>query len=146
MAWLFGPIEGKRHDAFLLSESGLSQLLRQFNQPNGQPYVIYGDPAYGISRNIIAPFRGAQVTPQEHEFNTSMSKVRISVEWAFGKITQYFTFVDLKRNNKILMQPIGKHYLVAALLTNCHTCLDGSLASSFFNCTPPSLERYLSNI
>ena len=92
IAHLFGPIEGRRHDAFMLRESGLSQLLCQFNQPNGQPFVIYGDPAYGISQNIIAPFRGAQLTPQRHAFNKSMSQVRISVEWSFCKISQYFYF------------------------------------------------------
>ena len=146
IAHLFGPIEGKRHDAFMLAESGLSPKIARFNQPNGQPYVIYGDPAYGITRNIIAPFRGAQLTPQQHDFNKSMSKVRVSVEWTFGKITQYFTYVDFKRNSKVLLQPVGKYYTVAALLTNCHTCLYGSLTSSFFNVNPPSLEKYLSNM
>ena len=60
IAHLYGPIEGKKHDAFMLAESGLSPKLARFNQPNGQPYVIYGDP-YGITRNIIAPFRRAQL-------------------------------------------------------------------------------------
>lgn len=79
-AHLFGPIEGKRHDAFMLSESGLSSKLVQFNQANGQPYIVYGDPAYGISRNILTPFRGAQLTAAEKDFNKSMSQVRVSVE------------------------------------------------------------------
>lgn len=118
IAHLFGPIEGRRNDAFLLVASGLSDQLRHFDQTNGQPYVIYGDPAYGIAGNISAPFRGAQLTPQEHEFNKSMSNVRISVEWAFGKLSQYFAFLDFK-NNKVLLQPVGKYYLVAAI----YTCL-----------------------
>lgn len=146
IAHLFGPIEGKRHDAFMLGESGLAQKLIRYNQASGLPYVVYGDPAYGISRNILAPFRGAQLTIAEKDFNKSMSQVRISVEWTFGKISQYFTYVDLKRNNKILLQPVGKYYAVAALLTNCHTCVYGSLTTTFFNVTPPSLESYLSNI
>ena len=74
-----------------------------------------------------------------------MSGVRVSVEWVFGKINQYFTYVDFKRNNKILLQPIGKYYAIAALLTNCHTCVYGSQTSSFFEVQPPSLECYLSN-
>lgn len=107
----------------MLSESGLSSKLVQFNQANGQPYIVYGDPAYGISRNILTPFRGAQLTAAEKDFNKSMSQVRVSVEWTFGKILQYFTYVDLKRNNKILLQPVGKYYVVAALMTNWHTCI-----------------------
>ena len=65
IANMFGPIEGRRHNAFMLGASGLTEKLWRFDQPNGQPYVIYGDPAYGISRNILASFRGAQLTPQE---------------------------------------------------------------------------------
>lgn len=50
IAHIFGPIEGCRHDAFMLGVSGLSAKLCQFVQPSGEPYVIYGDPAYGITQ------------------------------------------------------------------------------------------------
>ena len=140
---LFGPMEGRRHDAYMLAESGLAPQLHQFVQTNGQPYVLYGDPAYGITSNILAPYQGAQLSQQQRDFNKSMSHVRICVEWVFGKICQYF---DFKRNNKVLLQPVGKHYLVAALLTNFHSYLYGSNTASFFNVRPPSLEQYLSNV
>ena len=52
IANMFGPLEARRHDAFMLGVSGLSDQLRNFNQPNGEPYVIYSDPAYGLSQNI----------------------------------------------------------------------------------------------
>ena len=145
IANMFGPIEGRRHDAFMLSVSGLEDQLKQFNQPSGDPYVIYGDPAYGLSRNILGPFRGAHLTQHEEDFNKCMSAVRTSVEWGFGKICQYFAFLDFKKNIKIFLQPVGKYYLVGSLLINCHTCLYGSLTSSFFQLDPPSLETYLSN-
>ena len=45
---MFGPIEGQSHDAFMLGVSGIMDKLRRIQQPNGEPYVIYGDPAYGI--------------------------------------------------------------------------------------------------
>ena len=48
VAHMFGPTEGKRHDAFMLISSGLTEKPCQFEQRNGQLYVIYGDPAYGI--------------------------------------------------------------------------------------------------
>ena len=119
--------------------------MRQFHQPSGEPYVLYGDPGYTLSRNILTPFRGAHLTAEEQEFNKSMSRVRISVEWGFGKICPYFPFLDFKKNQKILLQPVGKYYLVASILINCHTCLYGSLAGTFFGVDPPSLEAYLSN-
>jgi len=164
---MFGPIEGRRHDAFMLSVSGLPNKLRSLEQPNGQPYVLYGDPAYGVSRNVqqpngqpyvlygdpaygvsrnvLSPFRGANLTPQEQEFNRKMSAVRVSVEWAFGKILQQFAYLDFKKNQKVLLQPVGKYYLVGTILTNCHTCLYGSQTSTFFSVSPPSLETYLNN-
>lgn len=146
IAHMFGPIEGRRHDAFMLGVSGLPAKLQRLVKPNGQPYVIYGDPAYGISHNILAPFRGAQVTADQAIFNKNMSKVRISVEWSFGKICQYFAYLDFKKHLKILMQPVAKYYLVASVLINCHTCLYGSLTGSYFGLHPPTLETYLSNV
>ena len=145
IAHMFGPIEGRRHDAFMLGVSSLSAKLRRFVQPDGEPYVIYGDPAYGITQNIISPFRQAHLTDDEQEFNTKMSKVRTCVEWGFGKICQNFAYLDFKKNLKILLQPVGKYYLVACILINCHTCLYGSQTTTYFNLEPPSLETYLSN-
>ena len=131
---MFGPIEGKRHDAFMLGVSGLSNKLNRLQEPNEEPYVIHGDPAYG-----------AQINDDQQEFNSKMSKLRVCVEWGFGKICQLFAFFDFKKNLKILLQPIGKHFLVATLLTNCHTCLYGSQTGKFFELDPPTLESYLSN-
>lgn len=145
IAHMFGPIEGRRHDAFMLAESGLQEKLIHITKPNGDPYVVYGDPAYGLSHNILAPFRGAHLTVREKQFNIRMSKVRTSVEWGFGKICQYFSFLDFKKNLKVLLQPVGKCYLVACILINCHTCLYGSVTSSYFNIDPPNLEKCLTN-
>ena len=141
IAHLFGPVEGRRHD-----ESNLLPLLERMVKPNGDPYVVYGDPAYGITRHIISPFRGAHLTRPQQLFNAEMSKCRICVEWGFGKILQYFMYLDFQRNLKVLLQPVAKYYLVGALLINCHTCLYGSLTGTYFDLEPPSLETYLSNL
>ena len=37
-----------------------------------------------------------------------MSQVRVSVEWLFGDIVNYFKFLDFKKNLKIGMSSIGK--------------------------------------
>ena len=144
IANLFGPIEGKRHDSFMLGESGPQEQLRNIRKPNGTPYVLYGDPAYGVTNNIIAPFRGADLTAPQKHFNKAMSKVRVSVEWGFGKIAQHFAFLDLKKTSRFFFNLL-KYYIVASLLINCHTCLYGSVTGKYFNLVPPSLETYLSN-
>ena len=86
IAHMFGPIEGRRHDTFMLGVSGLTGKLSRFQTPTEEPYVVYGDPAYGLARNIIGPFRGAHIADHEQAFNTEMSKVRACVEWGFKKI------------------------------------------------------------
>ena len=109
---MFGPIEGRRHDAFMLAQSGLHEKLINITKQNGDPYVLYGDSAYGLTENILSPFRSAQLTAHQIQFNKRMSKVRISVEWGFGKISQLFAFLDFKKNLKVLLQLVGKYYLL----------------------------------
>ena len=143
---MYGPSEGRRHDAFMLAASGiLEQLQHQMNQANGEPFVLYGNPAYPVRRHLIAPFRRAQLSQAEQQFNRDMSAVSTSVGWGYGKIIQYFAFMDFSKNLKVLLQPVGKLHCVAALLVNCHTCLYGSLTGRFFGLEQPLLKTYLQN-
>ncbi|KXJ05009.1 hypothetical protein AC249_AIPGENE21433, partial [Exaiptasia diaphana] len=89
---LIAHIKGRRHDAFVLRMSDLLPKLQRLVRPNGEPYELYGDSAYGISQNILASFRGANLTAEQQEFNRAMGKVRASVEWGFGKIVQNFAY------------------------------------------------------
>ena len=141
---LFGPIEGKRHDSAMLAESGLLNELQQHSHtPHGRSLCIYGDPAYPLRVQLQAPFRGPGLTAQQKEFNKSMSQVRISVEWVFGDVINYFKFMDFKKNLKVRLSSVGKMYLVCALLQNCRTCLYGNTVSRFFDCKPPTIDDYL---
>ena len=44
-----------------------------------------------------------------------MSEVQVFVEWGFGKIIQYFAYLDFRKNLKVLLQPVAKYYAVGAL-------------------------------
>ena len=127
----------------MLAESGLLQDLESYAfSTGGQPMCIYGDPAYPLRVHLQGPFQGAALTPQMEMFNASMSSVRVSVEWLFGDILNYFKFIDFKKNLKIGLRSIGKTYVVCALLRNALTCLYGNLTSEFFELDPPSLQDY----
>ena len=76
------------------------------------------------------------------DFNTSMSVVRVSVEWLFGEIINYFKFMDFKKNLKINLSSVGKMYIVSAILRNALTCLYGNSTSDFFQLDPPTLQEY----
>ena len=143
---LYGPIEGKRHDAGMLRESGLLALLYHHLQiPGGQgTYALYGDPAYPLSSVIQKAFPAAGITPQRQAFNTHMSGARQSVEWGFAEIITKWAYVDFKKQQKIGLQAVGLHYRVAAFLTNCRTILrGGNKTSRFFRVDPPTLAVYL---
>ena len=87
-------------------------------------------------------FAGPELTRIQKEYNTAMSRVRVSVEWVFGDIANYLAFVDFKKKLKIGLSAVGKMYSVFALLTNARTCLYKSVTSSFFGLDPPELEVY----
>ena len=117
----------------MLAESGLLRDLQQYAfSTGGQPMCIYGDPAYPLRVNLQAPFQGAALTPQMEMFNDSMSSVRVSVEWLFGDILNYFKFLDFKKNLKIGLSSVGKTYVVCALLRNALTCLYGNQTADLF--------------
>ncbi|CAB3977936.1 Hypothetical predicted protein [Paramuricea clavata] len=137
-------IEGRRHDAGILAESGLLQDLENHAySPKGQPLCIYGDLVYPLRVHLQTPFPKAQLRPLMHEFNRSMSQVRIAVEWLFGDIANSFKFTDYKKNLKISLSSVGKMYVLCALLRNAITCLYGNQTSEYFDrLDPPTLEEY----
>ncbi|KAF0706797.1 hypothetical protein AaE_013942 [Aphanomyces astaci] len=138
----FGPIEGRRYDLTILRQSNLENVLADDDRFGG--FVVYGDPAYGYSNHLASPFGGARLTDAQRVVNKSMSRVRISVEWSFGQVVQYWPIVDYKKKMRIGNSPIAKMYKVAVLLTNCITCDRGQNTNSvYFGMMPPSLEAYL---
>lgn len=141
---LHGPYPGRRHDAFLFQESGVTEQLSTLPlRPDGTKYVIYGDPAYAITDQVICPYPTVNITAEQQLFNDSMKDVRESVEYGFGKVTQYFAYIDFCKGQRLLLQPVGKHYFVASLFTNCHTCLYGSAVNAIFRSRAPDLADYL---
>ena len=51
IANLFGPMEGRRHDAAILAESGLLAGIR-FHSATNKPLCLYGDSAYPLKRPL----------------------------------------------------------------------------------------------
>ena len=127
----------------MLAESNLLQNLENHAfSPTGEPMCLYGDPAYPLRLQLQAPFRQRQLTPEMVAYNKSMSSVRVSVEWIFGDIVNYFEFMDFKKNLKVGLSQVGKMYIVAAVLRNALTCLYGNETSQFFEVDPPTLQEY----
>ena len=99
---LSGPYEGKKHDSSMLMESGLlTELYQHSHDSNGNILCIYGDPAYPLRPQLMAPFAG-NLTQDQKNWNMSMCSVRVSVEWLFGDIKNYFKFLDFKKDLKVI--------------------------------------------
>ena len=126
----------------MLADSNLLQDLEAHAySTTGEVMSIYGDLAYPLRVQLQAPYRNPN-TPEMQNFNRAMSTVRVSVEWLFGDITNYFRFVDFKKNLKIGMSCVGKTYLVCALFQNSLTCLYGNMTAKYFDLDPPTLQEY----
>ena len=88
---------------------------------------------------------GVRLTDNQQELYSQMSKMRCCIEWGFGKISKLFAFLDFKENVKLLLQPIGKYYLVAGILINCHTSMYGYQTGPYFDLGQPTVEAYLAD-
>ena len=103
IANLFGPVEGRRHDSAMLVMSDLLTKLEHHSfSPTGQAMCIYGDPAYPHRIHLQRPFaQQAGFTHEQQAFNQSMSHARVAVEWVFGDVLNYFTFVDFTKVKRL---------------------------------------------
>ena len=133
IANLSGPYEDKRHDSTMLNKSGLLPTLRCVAFYDNKPLCIYANPAYPLGVHLQGLFKHAQLTPQMRDFNKGMSEVRIAVEWMFGNITKFFSFVDFKRQTKLNLSTVGKMSYICNLLENARTCLYGNIVHPFLN-------------
>lgn len=141
-----GPVEGRRHDLYLLNQSGLDDAVRDSLLIDDVQYYVYGDAAY-INHTrpwLLSGFPPAFITPFMSAFNTSNNRPRTSVEWNYKDVKQMFTSTDFKRSLKIRKSPVGLLYLLSCLLWNLKVCLhSGGQVGSFFECKPPSLHDYM---
>jgi hypothetical protein len=147
---LFGPIVACRGDWFMFEESDLdAKVLPLFEGLNEAAHLyVYGDPAYtssDISMGAYRRPRHGDLTEEQHEFNTAMSRRRIEVEHSFALMQNKWTRLAMHTTLRTLSSPISAYFTVAVLLTNIHTCIYGNQTSQKFECLPPSLETYFSN-
>ena len=57
-------------------------------------------------------------------------------------IVNFFKFLEFKKNLKIGLSPVGKMYIVSALLHKARCCFYGTITSNYFGYEPPIIEEY----
>ena len=94
---MHGPFEGRTRDTRMLRESGMLGRL----QRNFPGFCVYGDKGYDAGNpSLQIPFKGANTTQDQRDYNRTMSDIRQPVEWAFGKVVTLFGFIDLKKEQQ----------------------------------------------
>lgn len=87
---------GRESDPTVFKESPFGKLLysEQLGLPapvclpntsdNAQPFVIIGDEAFGLHKNLLRPFPGRGIDQRKRIFNYRLSRARRYVECSFG--------------------------------------------------------------
>lgn len=150
---LFGPVEGRRNDNHLLSESKVIEWCythafrpgADAHTPISHRYFhVFGDPAYGISPVLMSPFSGlGERTDEEKEWNEAMASVRIEVEHGFADIVRSWPFLNAWWVHRVYSSPVGRFYRIGVLLTNILNCIRPNQTAQSLECEPPTLEEYL---
>ena len=138
----FGPINGNRHDSYMLTRSGLVRDLKAANHRLNRVYAVYGDPAYPRKPEMQRPHKGL-LTDDQKNFNKDMSSGRVTVEWGFGLVVKNWSWVDYRHSMKVLETAVQVHVECAVILQNCLTIFNGNQMQSHFNCyVNLALEEY----
>jgi len=152
--YLFGPVNGSRHDSTVLRRSRILQILHDVcrggplawrGAPNGlgEDYRLFGDSAYPLSAFLWRMYKGV-MQPWQRAFNRDMSGERIAAEWGFGKMVNLWPFLDYRKKHKVLLSPVGRLFPIGNVLTNIHTILSGgNIISHRYGLSPPSLRAYM---
>ena len=80
---------------------------------SGDPYTLYGDPAYGMSTHLNCPYSAetyGRLTAVMIEFHKRMGACRVTMEWVFKEMTSKWAFVAMKNQQKFLLSPVGVCY------------------------------------
>jgi hypothetical protein len=132
----------------MLQETGMIQKLDTLTYPSDDDeddecYHIYGDKGYQVEGRLSSPYEGNNLTADESWYNMGMSTVRVLVENTFGKVVSLWPYIDYPKRQKVFESPIGRQYIVAVFLTNCHSCFYQNLTAKRLCCRPPFIEAYL---
>ena len=145
-AHFFGPINGNRHDSFMLQKSQLLHQLREMMPEDGDDvtlYSLYADTAYPQSPYLFGGFRNAPVGGAPAAWNTEMWRMRVPIEWNFGDILETWRWLDFRISMKIFQCPVAKYYVIGAFLCNLRSLFHKNETCIYFDAEPMELDSYL---
>jgi hypothetical protein len=103
IAAAYGPCDGRRHDSYLLHQSGWGALFFTTMTWGGISYCVSGDSGFPKTHHLLVPWNRLR---------------RVVVEWAYAMVCQLFQTVDFQRYNHILWTRPGAMYQTDVILMN----------------------------
>ena len=146
----YGMLEGCRHDTRMLFISTLLVRLLIFSLMIpiaggvATTFIVFADKGYAMAGQLMVPFKGTYTHGHpRRRFNAVFSRLRIAVEWFFGKVDSLWKRPTLKTNVRILQNNVGMEYFAACFMTNIHTTFYQSQTGEYFGVMPPTFAEYV---
>lgn len=146
MFFYYWPVEGRRHDLFMLHFLGVDKALQNGLVAGGVKLYVFRDSAYisNIRPWLLSVFPTVFGTSFIRAFNRSNNRLRISVEWNYKDLKQILISTDFERSLRVQNSPEGRLYLVECLLWNIKVFLYSVWQVwSSFDCEYPWIEQYM---
>jgi hypothetical protein len=143
----YGPGMGSVSDSTMMHDSAVLADLNEIARFYNYQFGLCGDPAHPQSPVMHKPFMtGGRVTIQQRMYNHLGARMRVTVEWKFGDLQQYWRCLTEWKQLRILAMPVPRHMRVGMFLTNCANCHYPNRTEKYFECAPPTLDEYLAII
>lgn len=140
--WHDSPF-GRFNDKHFIADSGVNERMRLMQIHKLIQYWIYGDKGYDNMSHVRCAYHGPYVTPAENGDNYKMSRGgRSCIEWGFNKVKANCPLIKRKQTLKYQAMDVSATVRVAVILTNAHTCMNGSATGRYFKCNPPTVNEY----
>lgn len=128
----------------LLENRGLEHRIEEGLLIGNRQFYISSDAAYVLRPWMQTAFHGAIDTDAQAIYTTSMSTVRVAVEWTYNDLKQIWTWNNFPRLFQVRRFQVGMLYIASPLLLNFDICIQkGGKTSKFFDCHAPSFEKYI---
>jgi hypothetical protein len=149
-----GPYLGRGTDRTVFRDSDINNRFQQCLRNAGmnvREYKNLGDKIYVDRQPCFLALIRSPLPGAEELFESIESVCRTSAEWSNGKLCENWKSITFQNHLPLQLSAVGRDVVVAALLTNCLTLVQGGQTLAFFRdpdnpgaLEMPSLQAYFS--
>lgn len=138
-----GPTSLRRNDLTLLRESDINDSFARLQLASEDDFVIFGDSAYKKQTHVRSYFAAEEDVLDYVEWNKQMKRLRISIEWNYGRQASLFKYLTTRTKLRLLSSTnVSRVFAVTTLLGNLHTGFYGCQSSQYFSIPIPPRFNY----